>query len=212
MSFLEVRFPVCPSFGMISAPAYNVTVARTISGRERRNSFWQYPLFNFPMTVGPRMEDEVEQVAEFFHGVGGMEFGFRLWDPADFKSCRLSETPAATDQPLIEIPGSPRRWQLTKAYTAGPRTQYRRIQKPVAGDVSVAANGVTLVLNTDYTLDTTTGIVDFLNGDDEGSPAPVLTWGGLFDVPVRFDTPELPTVLAEAQIQSVDFTLREIRV
>lgn len=212
MNFIETRFPVCPSFGQVSAPGYNVGIARVQSGREKRNAFWQYPLLTITITVGPRMEDEVELVLECFHGVGGTEFGFRFHDGADYKSCRLAETPAATDQPIVATDDSPPEYQLTKGYTFGLRTQYRRIQKPVDGTILIAADGETLEEGVDYTLDYTTGLVTFLTVDPDGSPAPVLTWGGEFDVPVRFQDPNLPIVLMDAQINSVDFVLREIRV
>ncbi len=212
MSFVEAQFPVCPSIGQISAPGYNVSIARVQSGREQRNQFWQYPLHSYNLTVGPRMESEIEQVLEVFHAVGGTEYGFRFSDGADYKSCALSGTPAATDQPLVAVPGSPSQYQLTKSYAFGSIMRYRRIQKPVSGSVLVAADGAVLTAGVDWTVDVTTGLVTFLTGADEGSPAPVLTWGGEFDVPVRFNNPELPILLDQAQIASVEFVLREIRI
>jgi len=52
-----------------------------------------------------------------------------------------------------------------------------------------------------------TGVVSF-TADQSGA---VLTWGGEFDVPVRFDS-EFPVELLDQQIQSVTFALMGLRL
>lgn len=209
--FLETpRFPACPKFGVVSEPDYSVTVIRTAGGQQRRNRNWSRPLTRITITVGPgpRADDEIQELLEFWHAVGGSALGFRYQDIADFKSCRVSETPARTDQPLVLAPqfGSPTVYQLTKRYTFGIRAQDRPIQKPVQGTILIADGGVLKTETTHYTIDYTTGLVDL-----NFTPTGALTWGGEFDIPVRFDS-TFPIEQVSHQVQSVSFTLQEIRV
>ena len=63
------------------------------------------------------------------------------------------------------------------------------------GSVRVAVAGVEAAADTDFTCDTTTGIVTFLPGHIPVSGMAV-TAGFLFDVPVRFDTDYLEVDLS----------------
>lgn len=204
MSFLETpTFPGCPSFGFVSQPDYSTQIVRVQSGRELRNRLWARPLNRYTVTVGPRMEAEIYELLEFWHAVGGQECGFRFKDWADYKSCAIHDTPAATDQPLVEDSSSDLSYQLVKRYTKGARTQDRDILKPTS--VMVAHDGTPLTVGVDYTVDLTAGIV-YLTAPLSG----VLTWGGEFDVPVRFDS-DFPVEIMDKQVQSVSFTLMELR-
>ena len=165
MSFLETpRFPGCAKYGVTSEPDYSVTIIRRASGQERRNRNWSRPLTRITITVGPstRMDDEIQELLEFWHAVGGSAMGFRYKDVADYKSCRVSDTATATDQPLVLTASSPITYQMTKRYTFGAQTQDREIYKPVSGTILIADDGVTKTENSDYTIDYTTGLVTFL--------------------------------------------------
>lgn len=206
MSFLEdPRFPACPGFGHQSVPNYSVTITETVSGAEHRNRNWARPLHRYSVTVGPQLEEHVDELLEFYHALGGQECGFRYKDIADFKSCRKSETSTVLDQAAELLPGSPGGWQLVKAYRAGVRVQTRVILKPVAGTIVIADNGVQKVEGVDWVMDYTTGIfqVFFV-------PVGIISWGGEFDVPVRFDS-EFPIEAVSERIQSVQFALKELR-
>ncbi len=204
--FLETpRFPGCPSFGYTSQPDFNVTVIRTSGGQEQRNANWSRSLQVITVNV-TRMQDEIQELLYFWQAMGGAECGFRFKDYADYMSSRVGEDPSATDQPLVLVLGSPDRYQMTKRYTAGARSQDRDIYKPVQGTILVAANGVTLTEGVGYTIDYTTGIVDF-----SGSPAAPLTWGGEFDIPVRFAS-DFPIELVSNKVESVQFILQELRI
>jgi uncharacterized protein (TIGR02217 family) len=206
------RFPGCPSFGFTGDPIYDVTITPSASGREIRNRNWSRPLMIYSVLVGPRAEAEIQECRDFYHVAGGTAAAFRMKDYSDYKSCRVNETASAVDQPLIETADSPGIYQMTKRYDVGALdedsvaiTQDREIYKPVQGTILVAANGVTLTETTDYVIDYTRGTVDFV-----GSPSSPLTWGGEFDVPVRFDS-GFPVEIINQRIQTVQFTLREIR-
>lgn len=205
--FLESpRFPGCPSFGFVSEPMYAVSVVERAGGTETRNRIWSRPLHRYTATVGPRVEADIAEALEFYHAVGGTAYAFRFKDPVDYLSCRLGTAPTATDQPLLlRTDVSPDAYQLVKRYTAGILVQEREVYKPVSGTILVADGGSPLVENTDYTIDYTTGLLTMLT-----TPSGALTWGGEFDVPVRFDS-GFPVEVLNLRIQSASFTLKELR-
>lgn len=206
MSFLETPvFPVCPRLGMTSTPNYSVTISEAVSGFERRNRNWSMPRHVYQITVGPKMTTEVDALIEFWHAVGGPECGFRFKDWADYKSCRKSADATALDQGFEPLSGSPGGFQMLKTYRAGVRAQTRKILKPVAGTILIADNGVTKTETTDYAVDYSSGIVTIFF-----SPVGELSWGGEFDVPVRFDS-ELPVDSMTRDIEQVSFQLKEVR-
>ena len=206
-SFLETpRFPGCPSFGYVVNPRYSTTVTTLASGREFRNRNWARPLIEVEVTVGPRRQEEIEELLEFWHAVGGQELGFRFKDESDYKSCRLGDDPSADDQPFLLIVGSPGGYQLVKQYTFGSRTQLRYISKPVQGTISVANDSGVVQAPATWSIDYATGLLETRVGF-VGTPA---SWGGEFDVPMRFNS-EFPIQLMDHEIQSVTFTLLELR-
>lgn len=204
--FLETpRFPACFSYGYTSTPIYDVTKIRTAGGQEDRNAPTEQPLVVIEGTVGPRKEEDVQDLLEFYHAMGGERVGFRVKNEADYKSCAVHETISATDQPLVEADLSDGTWQLVKRYTRGAKTTELDILKPVDGTILIAADGDLLVEDTDYSIDYTTGIVTLL-GTVSGS----LTWGGEFDLPMRFDG-EFPVTIVSSRIESVSFRLVQLR-
>lgn len=207
MAFLETpRFPPCVvRYGYSVSPRYSVTISEVASGRERRNGNWAKALRMFNIQAGPRMEEEILEIYEFWMALGGPEVGFRFKDFSDYKSCRITAEPAATDQTLTLIPGSPGGYQLQKSYTAGNQGRLRDILKPVDGTILVANNGVLRTEGLHYIIDYTTGLMTLF----EAANGPI-TWGGEFDVPVRFDS-EFPLELISHQVEQVSFQLKELR-
>jgi len=113
-----------------------------------------------------------------------MLYGFRWRDRLDHASAP-AVTP--TDQVIGTGDGTNATFQLVKAYGGAFAPYTRPIVKPVANSVRVAVGGVEATAGTDFTCDTTTGVVTFLAGHIPAADA-VVTAGFLFDVPVRFDT------------------------
>lgn len=209
MSFLETpRFPRPPTLGYRPKPRYSTTIIELGSGFEDRNQNWSRPLHDFECEI-EHLEADVAEVLEWYHAMGADAVGFRFKDWLDYKSCRGHLTPAATDQPLVQITGLT--YQLTKRYTIGARTQDRDIRKPVSSTILVADNGTPLTLGVGFTIDTATGIVTLA-----GTPTGPVTWGGEFDVPVRFEGDFAPELTfrddADQFVVRVPFLLREIRV
>jgi uncharacterized protein (TIGR02217 family) len=193
------RFPACPSFGYTSEPEYKVIIQRRASGVEKRNRAWLRPLIRGTVTVGPRLEAEIEELLTWWHATGGMARGFRFKDRVDWKSTtQMAQSVSNTDQPLVETT-TPGVYQLTKRYQVGidedgdPVYQDRYIYKPVSGTVVLSGGG---------SVDYTTGLV---TGGGAG------TWGGEFDVPMRFDS-GFPVEIVQARIESVTFALQELRM
>src|ERR1700746_1840751 len=197
MIFLEETFPACASFGYQASPGYSVQVTPMWSVLEARTRMWSRPLLRFQVRVGPQLTEEVQKVIEFWHAVGGKECGFRIKDWSDYLSCHVGETATPFDQP-IAIEGSPGAFHLIKQYVAGARTQLREITKPVAGTIRIANESGVEQAASHWTLDTTTGVVT-PTGGFVGTPT---TWGGEFDVPVRFDEDALPVTIDEISVQS----------
>lgn len=207
--FLETpAFPGCPRYGYTSEPMYSVTVVQRAGGTERRNINWSYPLTRLTITVGPSEggDPAIQELLRFYHAVRGPGYGFRVKDYADYKSCDVGSTAAATDQPLDQNDNSPSEYQMLKRYTYGALSQDRLISKPVSGTILVADGGTVKTEGSDYTVDYSTGLVEL-----NFTPTGAMTWGGEFDIPARFEGP-FPVEIVSHRVQAVSFTLVEIRV
>jgi uncharacterized protein (TIGR02217 family) len=186
---IDSVFEVCPKFGFTMSIGYAVDITEVANGEEYRSERWVQGLRTASVTVGPgpALNTEVQYVINFYHVVSNA-VGFLVKDYSDYKSCTTEETPAVTDQPLVAVDGG---YQLVKRYQVGSETRDRYIQRPKSPILFTGGGS----------LDYSTGII---SGGSGG------TWGGEFYVPCRFDG-ELPVEIMEARIQSVTFTLREIR-
>lgn len=160
----------------------------------------------YDVTVGPRAEETVQEIIQWYRAMGGREIGFRFKDFADYKSCHIQSDPTPLDQPVQIVLGHPNQFQLVKEYIYGPRIQVRQILKPIAATITIEYNGGAYVSGVDYTLDDTTGIITVPGTIDPN----LMSWGGEFDVPVRFNS-ELPVSIVDKEIETVNFSLLELR-
>lgn len=199
--FIETRFPRPPALGYTSNAPYRVDIVETAGAWERRNLSWAQARHTYTFAA-EMLESEASPLIAFWHAVGGQALGFRFKDWNDFQSCALGSTPTYTDQPLVALTTTT--FQLTKRYTVGSQSRDRSIRKPVAATIKIAKNGSELTSG--WSLEATTGIVTFAEAPGAGT----YTWGGEFDVPVRFDT-DLEVGLTFDTVRSVRFTLREVR-
>jgi len=212
VSFLNVLFPACPSFGITSEPRYSVSVITRASGIEKRNRNWDRVLHRYTVTVGPRAEQDISELLEFWHVVGAQAYSFRFLDRVDEKSCRIESTVTALDQPLVSLGGND--YQLTKRYTfptyepdtSVEYTQDREITKPIEDTIIVANGSGTVQSTSNYSVDSVTGVLT-KGGGFSGTPT---TWGGHFHTICRFES-ELPIEIVNKRIQSASFTLVEVR-
>lgn len=149
--FIETpRFPVDISYGSRGGPVFVTENAGNAGGFETVNSSRTFPLHEYDVSYGLRNSAQFAILRALFMNVRGKWGGFRYKDFNDFQ---VDSTRG------ILIPVAPPVWQLAAAYTFGSETQNRIILKPVSGTDVITRNSSTLVPTTNYTLDTTTGLI-----------------------------------------------------
>jgi uncharacterized protein (TIGR02217 family) len=209
-AFLEAVFPISVALGSTGGPQRKTEIVTLGSGAEVRNQRWMDSRRQYDAGSGLRTIADLAAVVAFFEDCRGRLLGFRYRDPLDDRSCAFAQSPTSTDQPIGSGDGATASFQLVKVY-GGTGGWTRTIAKPVAGTIRVAVNGAEKTLNTQFTVDTTTGLVTFLSTSIPPAGSSV-TAGFLFHVPVRFDTDDLKvdlTQFAAGQIPSIP--LLEIR-
>ena len=207
MTFLSTpRFPDNIGYGSQGGPSYDTSIVVVRSGHESRNVNWTYPRHQYDVAYGVRTIDDLEELIEFFHAVGGKAYGFRFKDWSDYKSCNTGVGTDETDQLIGTGDAIEDDFQLVKKYTKGSFTRTRIISKPVTGTVSIALNDVNQPSG--WTVDTTTGIVTFAS--PPGGSVTVKA-GYEFDVPCRFDTDTLQVNLESYNTGTAQTPIIEIR-
>lgn len=192
MRFKDVYAPAL----MLDAPCYSIPRFRTqlvtvASGDEQANSQWEHPLFSFMFPEVTRTHGTFAAVRNHWLVMRGPFHTWPFRDPLDFASCELdtpTEVPAyAPDDQIVGVgDGFTKAFQLTKTYSVGAEEYTRKIYLPVLSDTDnpfeCAVDGVVLGVSSYYV--TRPGGV--LHLDVAPSLGQVVTWGGLFDVIVRF--------------------------
>lgn len=191
--FDEVRFPPAISRGSSGGPERQTEIVALASGREERNTRHAHSRRRYNAGFGVTTLDDIHAIVDFFEERRGRLHGFRWKDHADFKSGAAGQAIAADHQVIGTGDGVTTGFQLVKTYGNGLREYKRAIAKPVAGTVRVAIAGVEKAVESDFTVDHTTGIVTFLAAPAADAS---VTAGFEFDVPVRFDTDALVINLA----------------
>ncbi|MCB1337047.1 MAG: DUF2460 domain-containing protein [Maritimibacter sp.] len=196
MAFHEVRFPPKLSFGSVGGPERRTEVVTLANGYEERNTPWAHSRRRYDAGVAMSSLDDIEMLVAFFEARAGQLYGFRWKDWADYKSCLPTREPAATDQRLGFGDGTTTEFQLIKTYASGAEAYERPIRKPVAGSIQIAIQGDAQVEGSNFSVDTTTGIVTFTDAPPLGLE---VTAGYEFDVPVRFEIDRIQTSVASFQ-------------
>lgn len=182
MSFIETpRFPDDIAYGSSGGPEFKTFIFEGQSGIEQRHQAWARHRHRYDVSYDIRDKDSMDTVRAFFYNVKGRATGFRFKDWSDYE---------LTDENIGTGDGAETVFPITKTYTSGASTYVRRIFKPIASGLVVKVDGVTQTLTTDYTVNTTTGVITFTGGGTPGSGLAV-TVTCEFDVPVRFDTDQL---------------------
>lgn len=207
MAFHDIRFPDDISRGARGGPERRTQIVELANGDEERNSPWADSRRRYDAAYGVCRVDDLAQVIAFFEARRGRLHGFRWKDWADHKSCAPTAQPTATDQFLGQGDGTRTDFQLVKLYASGAQSWSRTIVKPVDGTVRIALGGV--AIPSGWTVDGATGLVTFAAAPGAGVS---VTAGFEFDVPVRFDTDELPVTLAIERLGSItSIPLVEVR-
>jgi uncharacterized protein (TIGR02217 family) len=179
--FLETpRFPDHLAFYALGGVSYNTVVAGSTSGRETRNSIWQYGRAQFDLQGAMRSANgvananSIQVIRNFFRVCKGQAYGFRFRDWTDYQDegsgvigpllpnygSLVTPTGAPTGGPTA---------QMYKTYVMSPLADYKPIQKPLTA--TFFRNGVQMSTGSspgNYSLDTTTGIVSFVADSSAG--------------------------------------------
>jgi uncharacterized protein (TIGR02217 family) len=194
-AFHEILFPLDIALKSAGGPQRRTDVVALGSGAEERNARWAHSRRRYDAGYGVKTYDSLSQVIAFFEERRGRLYGFRWRDRLDHSSAAPDAAVSATDQAIGTGDGTSVTFALAKTYGSLYSPYQRPIAKPVEGSVRVAVDGSEAAEGTDFSVDSTTGIVTFLAGHIPASGAAV-TAGFLFDVPVRFDTDYLEVDLS----------------
>ncbi|HEY7999994.1 MAG TPA: DUF2460 domain-containing protein [Pseudolabrys sp.] len=186
-AFHEILFPLDIALKSAGGPQRRTDVVALGSGREERNARWAHSRRRYDAGYGVKTFDALSQVIAFFEERRGRLYGFRWRDRLDNSSAAPDAAISATDQTIGVGDGVTATFALAKTYGSVYSPYQRPISKPVSGSARIAVAGVEVAEGTEFTADSTTGLVTFLAGHIPASGAAV-TAGFMFDVPVRFDT------------------------
>lgn len=199
------QFPTCPAYGFTVDPHFDVKIVAREGGHELVNRRWAHPLRRFSgVPIGDKPERDIESILFFWLALGGASNPFRFRDYTDYTSSRLRTAPTAIDQPLVSAGGGA--YHLYKQYIAGPYTYERRIYRPRGSTLLIANEVGAVQASSTWSINEATGVLTTLGGFT-GTPT---TWGGEFDIKVRFDGPFVPEI-SNFKIQRADVTLIEKR-
>jgi uncharacterized protein (TIGR02217 family) len=197
-SFHEIQFPPSISQGAVGGPRFSTTVLTLSSGAEHRNINWAQQRGEWDVSHGLKTQEQIDQLLAFFYARRGKAYGFRFKDWSDYRLPRWRTLPGDID-PLpvfFTTNGSTASFQLVKTYTDAGGSFVRPIYKPVAGTLQLYNNGVA---TSDYTVNTTTGIVT-LGNTTKATTGHLITGYCEFDVPARFDTDDMKITVTTTEI------------
>ncbi len=174
MSFLEVKFPDSISFNSSSILEFNTSVVQSKSGLEQRNINWNSNKMKFNVVNGIKSKKELDEIVSFFRNVKGKAYGFRFKDWSDYQ---------AKNEYIGVGDGEKTEFQLIKSYKIGNDfITNRKITKPVFSSIKIFVDDI---LNNDFNIDLTSGLITFNNPPPLNS---TIKADFEFDIPVRFDS------------------------
>lgn len=186
-AFHNISFPLKLARGAVGGPERLTEIVALANGREVRNSPLARSRRRWDVGSAIRSLDDLAEITSFFEARLGQLYGFRFRDPADFKSCRPSQTPGPFDQLLATGTGSQKVFQLQKTYVDAAGNVVRPVYLPVSGTVRLAI-GTTELPATAFSVDHQTGLVTLQTAPAAGQ---AVRAGFSFDTPVRFDSDRL---------------------
>lgn len=183
MAFDEIQFDTEISYGATGGPTFSTTVISMATGFEQRNQNWERARGRWRVGHNLKFDAELSDLISFFRSRRGRARGFRFKDWSDY---------TATLSPIGTGDGANDTFQLVKVYEddLSLNTYTRTITKPVSGTVRVFVNAVEQTIGSDFTVDTTTGIVTFTPSAIPGAGT-TITATFEFDTPARFDEDQM---------------------
>jgi uncharacterized protein (TIGR02217 family) len=183
--FLDIAFPGGVARGATGGPSFSTQIVTLASGSEQRNQNWANSRGRGNISTGIRDRADMAAVIAHFHVVKGRAYSFRFRDWNDFDGVNQAMAPITATS-----------WQIVKRYARAGFEHVRTITKPISGTVVVRIAGSVV---TPAAINHLTGVVTF--GTAPGS-APTASYQ--FDVPVRFDTDNLPVQANAWDLQIVN--------
>lgn len=194
IAFIEERFNADISYGSSGGPSFSTEVFTSSAGFEQRNINWEEARCVYDVSHGIRDKADMEEILNFFYAVRGRATAFRYKDWSDYQ---LDAEQIATGD------GVETEFQIIKTYSAGAASYERTIRKivtPTAGPPTIpfiVTVADVLVDPADYSVNLNTGIITF-----DAAPTGAIKVTCEFDVPVRFDTDNMPITLEAFELES----------
>lgn len=211
MSFHNVLFPEDYSQGAVGGPEFRTTIVTTGSGYEQRNVDWVSARCRWDLSRLLYDESTRTGTISFFRARYGRAHSFLFKDWADYyvgMSWNLSTKTldhGSSGHSFDEGDGVRTTFQLYKVYNSGGFEERRKITRP-RSPIRVYVDGTRIT--TGFTVNYSTGVITFSVAPALGE---VIGWSGEFDVPVRFDTDQLPVEYISATAADVSLTVVEVR-
>lgn len=192
--FVDVYLDDCvPGYPVLGSPRWSTDIAMADGGDEQVNERWAHPLNRYTLPEAVRTMTVFNAIRDHWLVMRGPAHTWPFRDPLDFASVPLAApntAPAVTpyDQDLGIGDGVTRTFQMQKTYARGAQEYVRTIALPVVASVRIGRDGASSPpqeMLSGWSVSRTTGIVTFDTAPANGE---VLTWGGYFDVPVRFES------------------------
>lgn len=200
------------------APRWSTGLAQSDSGAEVADQRWSHPLRSIQIPEGVRDHVTFEALKAHWLVMAGPASTFPWRDPTDFATADLeainqAPTLSRTDQAIATGDGATRTFQLKKTYTRGAETYARNIFLPVESEVLIGVDGsdpTTLSPALTPTITRYGGTVTF---DIAPGVGQAITWGGLFDLEVRFEADDTFDGVMRSYAASgfADVPLQEVR-
>lgn len=201
MTIPAYRLPEGIERGSGFGPTFRNVIQEAISGNEQRYAQWTKCRgvgdLSYGLLSSSDPLSDFAAILALWRAHFGSLYPFRFRDWSDY---------TATDDPFGTGDGTTTAFQLSRTYdpslillgTAGSLFYVRDIVL-LASTPTIKINDVTKTVTTDYTV-SDTGLVTFTSAPGVGD---LLTWSGEFDVPVRFDTDQLPVILNDSDLASI---------
>jgi len=197
MAFHDIRFPDSIAQGAVGGPGFSTAVVTGSGGNEQRIANWARARRRYNVATGLKRRVDVATLIAFFLAREGRLHGFRFKDWSDYQMPR---------QVIGTTDGTDATWQIFRRYTSGSTTSDRTITRPVASSVLVWVNDAVVAAGPgaeQFQVNLSTGVIT-LGSTLAATSGQAIEAACEFDVPVRFDTDELPLTLRSHEIGEWD--------
>lgn len=143
-----------PSHPVHAGPRFRTRIVTVDSGDEQTNPVWEHTLQRYSMPETIRDFETYAAVRAHWYAMDGPAYTWPFRDPLDYSSIDHIFDPAgedpvisATDQLIGIGDGITTEFQIVRNYTSGAYTHSRPLYLPVVATVTVAVDGVQLLVS-----------------------------------------------------------------